>query len=300
MRESRAVQGNAHAGRKNRVHETPGIADHQEAVAAKLLHRVAIVAFIFERTNAVRFAQSLLDHGTRTHRAPEKFLAIFFGLGEILLLGYDANAGYIVRDWNLPDPCVRNRQEVNVDIVEVGIALGEYFSVVTIEPGMDSVLVKHLILDLQLHLIAEESVAPARVHHHFRADVHFFRPHVEPNQGFLGTEIHGADFNAVIHGRAQLVGMLQQHKIELAAIDVIRVILVHASLLPLVETNVDIAIRSQAFKIVNIWSFLIVGCPHGSILMRKLCFFHLRKKIQVPEDPGGRRNERFAHVGPRK
>src|SRR5208283_3462481 len=42
MREARAVQCDAHARREDGIDETAGIANHQEAVASQLLHRIAV------------------------------------------------------------------------------------------------------------------------------------------------------------------------------------------------------------------------------------------------------------------
>src|SRR5579863_2016293 len=300
VRKSRTIQRNAYAGGKDGIDETSGIADHQKAIAAKLLHGIAVVAFIFEWTNAIRFTQSFFDHGPSAHRAPEKLLAIFFGLGEILFLGYDPDAGHIVRDWNLPDPGVRNRQEVNVNVVEVRIALGKDFAVVTIEPCVNGILVEHRILNLELHLIAQEGIAAAGIHYHFCADIHFLRTHVEADDGFLGAEVNRADLDTVVDRRAQFVGVLQQHQIKPAAIHMVSVVLVDAGLLALVEADVDIAIRSQSLKIVHVGDFVIVRGPHRAIFMRKLGCFHLRQEVQIPENSSRRRHKGLADVRPRK
>src|ERR1051326_28442 len=275
VRKARTVQRDADAGREDGIHETPRIPDHYETVAAELLHGIAVVALIFKRTYAIGFAQSLFDHGARAHGAPEEFLAVFFRLCEIFLLRYYADAGHIGRNRNLPDPGVGNGQEVNIDVVEVRVPLGEDFAVVVAKPGVNGVLVENRILDFKLHLIAQEGVAAAGVHHHFGADVHFLRTHAETHQGLLGTEINRADFDAVINRRAQFVGVLQEHQIKLAAIHVVGVVFVDAGLLALVEPDVDVAIRGQALEVVNVRSLLVVSRPYRTVLVRELGSFHL-------------------------
>src|SRR5579859_2368557 len=76
MSEAGAVQSDADSSGENRVHEAPGIADQHEAVATKLLHGIAVVAFIFEVVHLIRLLQFLPQQRTRSHRFPEKLFPV--------------------------------------------------------------------------------------------------------------------------------------------------------------------------------------------------------------------------------
>src|ERR1700723_913992 len=95
--------------------------------------------------------------------------------------------------------------------------------------------------------------------------------------------------------------MLQQHQVELAAVQVGGVIPVDARLFALVKANVRMAIRSQTLpsQLVGIF-LLVVRGPDCAKLVGKLCFFHLREKIEVLEHPRRSRDQRLADMRPRK
>ena len=85
------------------------------------------------------------------------------------------------------------------------------------------------------------------------------RAHVEADDGLFGTEIDPAYFDAFIHRRTQLVGVLQQHQIELAAIDVIGVFAIHAFLLAFVEPDVDVRLGVDLIGSLSLnppWKFI--------------------------------------------
>ena len=189
------------------------------------------------------------------------------------------------------------------DVVAVVVFLGEDLAIVVVEPGVDGVLVEHGILHLELELVAQEGVAAAGVHHHLRADAHLFpvAPHGEAHHRLLGAEIDGVYPHAFVNRRAQLVGVLQQHQVELAAIHMVGVVLVDARLFALVKANVGMAIRGQALPSKLVGNLLlVVRSPDRAKLVRKLCLFHLRKKIEVFENARRRRDQRLADVRARK
>ena len=106
------------------------------------------------------------------------------------------------------------------------------------------------------------------------------------NLRLFGAEIDGGDSYAVVHSCAQLVGVLQQHQIELAAIDVVGVVPVDAGLLALFKADIDVAVGRQAVEAVNIGNFVVVGGPDSAELVRELRRFHLREKIEILEHAG--------------
>ena len=60
----------------------------------------------------------------------------------------------------------------------------------------------------------------------------------------LGAEVDARHFDAVINRGAELLRVLQQHQVELAAIHVVGIVSVfHTFLLPLFETDVDVVFR---------------------------------------------------------
>src|SRR4029077_9774060 len=170
---TRAVQRDADTRREDRIHEASRVPDQHEAVACKLLHGIAVVALVLERPDALGLLQRLGDQRTASHRIPEELLAIGLRFCEILLLRDHTQAGDGIGDGNLPDPRVRNWQEVDVDVVQVRVAHREYLAIVAIEPGMNGVLVEYLILYLQLELVSKEGLASAAIDHHLAADIEF-------------------------------------------------------------------------------------------------------------------------------
>jgi hypothetical protein len=98
-----------------------------------------------------------------------------------------------------------------------------------------------------------------------------------------------------------MVGVLQEHEVELAAIYVVGVVAVlHTFLLALFKTNIDVVIRRQALEIVDIARILIVGRPDRAEFVREFRCFHLRQEVEVFEYAGRRRNQGLAHMRPRK
>ena len=87
---------------------------------------------------------------------------------------------------------------MNVDVVFVGILLGEYLAVVIVEPGMYGVLIEDRVLHLQLQLVTKEGIAAAGVDHHFAVDVHFLGAHVEADDRTLGLEVHILDSHTFV------------------------------------------------------------------------------------------------------
>src|ERR1700721_2615884 len=95
--------------------------------------------------------------------------------------------------------------------------------------------------------------------------------------------------------------MLQQHQVELAAVHVAGVIPVDARLFALVKAYVSMAIRSQPLPSQLVGNLLlVVRGPDCAKLVGKLCFFHLRKKIEVFEHARRSRAQRLADMRPGK
>src|SRR5712671_388667 len=114
----------------------------------------------------IGLTQLLPQQGTSSYRIPEELFPILPRLGEVFLLRDHANAGNRVRDGNLPDPGIGDGKEMDEDEIQLGVFFGKGPAVVTIEPGVDGVLIKYWILDLQLHLIAQKSVAATAINDH--------------------------------------------------------------------------------------------------------------------------------------
>jgi len=197
---------------------------------------------------------------------------------------------------------------VNEDEIQLGVLLSEGPAIIAVKPGVDGVLIEDGILNLQLHLVAEECIAAAAVNNHLAAHAHFLGSHIEADDRFFRAEIHVLDFDAFIHCRPQLVGVLKQHQVELAAIDVIGVFAVDAFLLALVESNVDVRFRINLVLIlifeaalkIHFIGALIFRRPGGAELMRKFGLFHLAEEIEIAKNPHSGRNERLPHVRTRK
>jgi hypothetical protein len=84
----------------------------------------------------------------------------------VFLLGDYPNASDRFGDRDLPDPTVGQRKEVNEDVVVELTAESADSSVVTVEPGVQRVLVEDWFLDPPFHLIAQQGAAPAGVDHY--------------------------------------------------------------------------------------------------------------------------------------
>ena len=297
VRETRAVERDAYARGEDWVDKTSRIADQHEAVANQLLHGIAVIAFVLEGTNAIGLAQGLGNQRPAPHCLPEKLFAVFLRLGEVLFLRDHAQAGDGVSDRNLPDPGIRNRQEVDVDVIEVRVALREDFAIVAVKPGVDGVLIEHSIFDFQLELIAKESLAAAAIHNHLAVDTHFLGADVEVNIRILGAEIYASHFDAVVDSCSEFLRVLQQHQVELAAIHMVGIVSVlHTFLFSFLETDVHVVLGRQSLEVVNVSGIFVIGRPDSTELVRELGFFHLTDEIEVFEDTGGRRNQRLAHV----
>ena len=128
-----------------------------------------------------------------------------------------------------------------------------------------------------------------------------FDPIVKIDFRILRSKIDARNLHTVIHGGAEIVRVLQEHQIELAAIHMVGVVaILHAFLLALFETDVNVVVRSQALEIVDVSGILIVGRPDRTKLVRELRRFHLRKEVEILEHASGRWNQGLAHVRPRK
>ena len=168
-----------------------------------------------------------------------------FRLCEVLLLRDDAEAGDGIGNRNLPDPGIRDRQEVNVDVIQVRVALGENLAIVAVKPGVNGVLIEYRVFYFQLELVSEEGLAAAAIDNHLAVHAHFLRSDRKEDIRILGAEVNTRNFHAVVHGGAKGLRMLQEHQIELAAIHMVSVVaILHAFLLALFEADIDVVIRS--------------------------------------------------------
>src|SRR6202043_2650214 len=75
--ESRTIQRDADAGGEDGIDKTSRISDQHHPVSGELLHGVAVVAFVFERTNLLRTLrlQTFVQLRTALDALPEKLLA---------------------------------------------------------------------------------------------------------------------------------------------------------------------------------------------------------------------------------
>ncbi len=239
--------------------------------------------------------------GRLANRLPEELLAVFFRLGEVLFLRDDAEARDRIRDRNLPNPGVRDRQEVDVDVVQIRVTLGENLAIVPVEPRVNGVLIEYGILHLQFELVAEEGLASAAVDDHLAVNTHLLRSDREEDFRILRSKIDARNLHTVVHGCAEIVRMLKQHQIELAAIHMVGIVaILHAFLFALFESDIYVVIGSKALEIVDVTRILIVGRPDGTKLVRELRGFHLRKEVEILEHASGRWNQRLAYVRARK
>src|SRR5713101_6289126 len=174
-------------------------------------------------------------------------------------------------------------------------------AVVSLEPGVDGVLVEYRVADLELELVAEECLASAGVHHHARAEIHLPFAHLELDAWAGFRKVHASHTYTFVDGCAQLTCVVEQQIVELAAVHMIGVVLVDAGLFPLAEPDVRAAIRLEAVKVVRKAGGIIGGGgPCCAVLPWKLVAFHLLQETQLLEDAGRSGNQRFADVRSRE
>jgi hypothetical protein len=163
----------------------------------------------------------------------------------------------------------------------VSIPLGD-----VVVPGVYGVLVEDGVVDLQPELAAEHGAAAAGVHDHPAREVHLLLPDPRPHAARVAVvvEQHLADLHALVDLGAEPLGMFQHQQVQLAAVDVVGVVLVHALLRELLEPDgVLLAVERV---------------PRRPVLVDEPLALQYREEVQFLEDPGRRGDHRLPDVGP--
>src|SRR4051812_24510998 len=92
------VEGHAHPARKDRVHKAGGVADHDVAIAADLLHGVAVVALNGPGADPFRLAKPVGELGEGVEALPEELLALILASAEVGAARDDPYAGDALGD----------------------------------------------------------------------------------------------------------------------------------------------------------------------------------------------------------
>jgi len=161
---------------------------------------------------------------------------------------------------------------------------------------VEGVLIEDRVVDLELQLVAEHSVASAGVDDHPDLAVHLRSTHAEADTDVVLGEVDAADPHSLVDFRAQLVRVLKQQGIELASVHVVRVVLADAGLLAFREAELRELDGLELVPVVRIARSVVAGRPGGSVLPRKFRFLHDGEEIQVTKDARGRWNEGLADV----
>jgi hypothetical protein len=112
-------------------------------------------------------------------------------------------------------------------------------------------------------------------------------------------EVNAVDADALVHLGTKLIGMLQQHQVELAAVHMVGVVLANARLLTLRESDINVAIGRDAAEVHVINLGVRSSSPRSAELVGKLRFFHLRQEVEIFEHAGRRWYQRLSYVLPR-
>src|SRR5262249_40124727 len=152
---ARAIECDADSCRKNGVHKPGCVADHDEAIAADLLHGITVVTLIFQRTKLLGLLEGGVAFLSGRNAIPEEFLPRLLGLGEILLLSDDADTGDPIGDGYLPNPAIAEGKMMDVNVAFLILGLGNDAAVIVLEPGMQRILIEDLVADLEFLLDAQ-------------------------------------------------------------------------------------------------------------------------------------------------
>lgn len=108
--------------------------------------------------------------------------------------------------------------------------------------------------------------------------------------GGSAIDVHPAYPDSFVNLGAELVRVLKQQRVELAAINVIGIDLVHARLVTLLETEIrtiDVGVHlAEPFPIVVVNGGVRGRGPARAELVGELRFLHRREEIGIPEHSG--------------
>ena len=229
---------------------------------------------------------------------PEELLAVFFRLGEVLFLRDDAEAGDGVGDRNLPDPGVRDRQEVDVDVVEVRVAFGENLAIVAIKPGVDGVLIETVSLIFSLSWLPRKVWRPLQSTTILQLTLISFGPMMKWTSGCCGPKSTRLQLSRR-HRRLRPVCARAAAASGRTCRDRRGRCSCGLPCLPAGARRNGCRRCNPATRPSRSCTypgFLIVGGPDRAELVRKFRFFHLRKEAEIFEYAGGRWNQRLADV----